>query len=113
VPASRPPVTSISDLRPARVATIEATVVQLGPIRVVDNRSGGRTKTRNARLKDGTGEIDLFLWGSEVELVQEGDPVRITDGWVEDYQGQPQISLGERGKLEKLPAESRGVGLPH
>jgi OB-fold nucleic acid binding domain len=113
VPASKAPVAFISDLRPSRVATIEVTVVQLEPIREADNRSGGRTKTRSGRLKDGTGEIALFLWGSEVELVQVGDRVRITDGWVEEYQGRLQISLGERGKLEKLPAESRGGGLPH
>ncbi|EQD72501.1 single-stranded DNA-binding replication protein A, large (70 kD) subunit, partial [mine drainage metagenome] len=74
--------------------TIEATVARLEPVREVEQRAGGKKKVRNAVLKDGTGEIALVLWGSEVELVQEGDRVRITDGWVKDYQGRPQISLG-------------------
>jgi ssDNA-binding replication factor A large subunit len=88
------------------MATIEATVLQLEPAREVDARSGGKVKVRNGRLKDGTGEIALVLWGAEVDLVQEGDRVRITEGWVKDYQGRPQISLGRSGKLEKLPPAS-------
>ena len=99
---SRPPATFVSDLRPSRMATIEVTVAQLEPIREIETRDGTKKKVRNGRLKDGTGEIALVLWGSEVELVEEGDRVRITEGWVKDYQGRPQISLGRSGKLEKL-----------
>jgi len=99
-----PPKTFISDLRPSRVATIEATVARLDPIREVDQRDGGKKKVRNGVLKDGTGEISFVLWGAEVELVAEGEKVRVIDGWVKDYQGRPQISLGRGGKLEKLSA---------
>ena len=100
----KPPSTFISDLRPSRVATIEATVVQLDSTREIETRDGGKRKVRNGRLKDGTGEIALVLWGTEVDLVQLGDRVRITEGWVKDYQGRPQISLGRSGRLEKLGA---------
>ncbi|HZY70195.1 MAG TPA: SOSS complex subunit B family protein [Thermoplasmata archaeon] len=102
--ASKPPLTYISDLRPSRVATVEATVSQLDPPREVGTRDGGTIKVRNGRLKDRTGEIALVLWGAEVDLVQMGDRVRIVEGWVKDYQGRPQVSLGRAGKLEKLPA---------
>ncbi|EQD38643.1 nucleic acid binding OB-fold tRNA/helicase-type, partial [mine drainage metagenome] len=85
MPDSKPPSTFISDLRPSRAATIEAEVFELEDAREVPTRDGGKTKVRNGRLKDGTGEIGLVLWGSEVELVQEGDRVRITEGWVKDY----------------------------
>lgn len=100
---SKPPATFISDLRPSRVATIEATVSQLEPAREIPTRSGGTTKVRNGRLQDHTGEIALVLWGDEVNLVTAGDRVRIVEGWVKDYQGRPQISLGRSGRLEKLP----------
>ena len=106
MPNSKPPATFVSDLRPSRLATIEATVIQLDPSREFENRVGGKTRVRNGRLKDATGEIALVLWGSEVDLVQQGDRVRITEGWVKDYQGRPQISLGRTGKLEKLPTAS-------
>jgi replication factor A1 len=99
---SQPPATFISDLRPSRVATLEATVSQLEPIREIETREGQKKRVRNARLKDATGEIALVLWGGEVELVGEGDRVRIIEGWVSDYRGRPQLSLGRTGKLEKL-----------
>ena len=38
--ASVPPKTFVSDLRPGRVATFEATVVKLEPIREVEQRAG-------------------------------------------------------------------------
>jgi hypothetical protein len=96
-----PPKAFISDLRPGRVATIDATVAKLEPIREVEQRIGGVKKVRNGTLKDGTGEISLVLWGEEVELVAEGDKIQIVGGWVKDYKGRPQISLGRTGRLEK------------
>jgi ssDNA-binding replication factor A large subunit len=105
VAGSLPPKTFIADLRPSRVATFEATVVRLEAVREFETRDGGRKKVRNGQLKDATGEIALVLWGSEVELVSEGDRVRITDGWVKDYQGPPQVSLGRMGKIATLPRD--------
>ncbi len=99
--AGAPPKTFASDLRPGRVATFEATVVKLEPVREVEQRVGGRKKVRNGVLTDGTGEISIVLWGDEVELVAEGDKVRIVEGWVKDYKGRPQVSLGRTGKIEK------------
>jgi len=99
---SQPPGTFISDLRPSRMATIEATVSRLEETREIETRDGGKKKVRNGRLRDATGEIAFVLWGSDVELVREGDRVRITEGWVKDYQGRPQISLGRSGKIETI-----------
>ena len=102
MPTSKPPSTFISDLKPSRVATVEATVTRLDSIREVEQRLGGSTRVRNVLLSDGTGEIVLALWGKDVDLVTEGEKVRVVDGWVKDYRGRPQISLGRSGKLEKL-----------
>lgn len=102
MPTSKPPSTFISDLKPSRVATVEATAAKLDSIREVEQRLGGTTRVRNVLLKDGTGETVLVLWGKDVELVTEGEKVRVVDGWVKDYRGRPQISLGRSGKLEKL-----------
>lgn len=99
---SAPPKMFISDLRPGRVATIEATVAQLEAVREFEQPSGGRKKVRNGTLRDGTSEIAIVLWGDEVDLVREGDRVRVVEGWVKDYKGRPQISLGRVGKLERV-----------
>lgn len=99
--AGAPPKTYISDLRPGRVATFEAVVAKLDPAREIEQRDGGRTRVRNATLRDRTGEVSLVLWGKEVDLVAEGDTVRIVDGWVKEYKGRPEVALGRIGRLEK------------
>jgi replication factor A1 len=96
-----PPKTYISDLRPGRVATFEAVVATLEPTREVDQRSGGTKKVRNGLLNDGTAEISFVLWGDEVDLVSQGERIRIVEGWVKDYKGRPQVSLGKTGRIEK------------
>ncbi len=106
VPDGKPPATFIADPRPSRVATVEATVSELEPVREIETRLGGKRKVRNGKLKDATGEISLVLWGSEVDLVQPNDRVRVIDGWVSDYRGRPQISLGRSCKLEKVAQSS-------
>ncbi len=111
MPTSAPPKTFISDLRPSRVATVEGTVSALEPVREVGTREGTKRKVRNGTLKDDTGEISLVLWGSEVDLVEAGDRVRIIEGWVSDYRGRPQVSLGRIGKVEKVPAGSADAKL--
>lgn len=101
---SRPPATYVSDLHPNRVATLEATVVHVEEVREVAVAGGATKKVRNVRLRDATGEIVLVLWGQEVDLVKGGEKVRITEGWVKDYKGRLQISLGRTGTITKLPS---------
>lgn len=102
VTEGRPGATYISDLRPSRVATFEATVASLEEVREVETKDGHRRKVRNATLKDATGEIVLVLWGSEVDRVGAGDRVRIVDGWVSERRGRAQVSLGRTGRLEPV-----------
>jgi replication factor A1 len=101
VTESAPPRTFISDLRPGRVVTFEAVVAKLDAPREIEQRSGASTRVRNGVLKDGTGEVSVVLWGKEVELVAEGDNIRIVDGWVKEYKGRPEVSLGRTGRIEK------------
>ena len=44
VPDSKPPAIFISDLRPSRVATIDATVSELQPAREIVTRGGRKTR---------------------------------------------------------------------
>jgi ssDNA-binding replication factor A large subunit len=106
MPESKPPATFIADLRPNRVATFEATVARVEPVRELETERGTPRKVQSVRLQDRTGEILLTLWGPEVDQVHEGDRIRITEGWVKDYKGRPQVSLGRTGTLTQLPRES-------
>jgi replication factor A1 len=105
VAGGRPASTFISDLRPSRVATLEAEIASLEATREVETKGGLRRKVRNGILRDATGEIAIVLWGSEVDRVEVGDRVRVVDGWVSDRRGRPQISLGRTGRIEKVDAQ--------
>jgi ssDNA-binding replication factor A large subunit len=106
------PRTFISDLRPGRVATFQAEVARLEPVREVEQREGNLKRVRNGVLRDPTGEIVLVLWGHEVDLVQPGETIRIVDGWVKEYKGRPQVSLGVNGRIERASTSSSGTEGP-
>ena len=54
----------------------------------------------NAKIKDDSGEISLTLWNEDIDKVKIGDKIHITNGWVGEWQGEPQLSTGKFGKLE-------------
>ncbi|MFA6064879.1 MAG: OB-fold nucleic acid binding domain-containing protein [archaeon] len=65
--------------------------------------ANGQGTVCNAAVKDETGEeVSLTLWNDEYKKVNDGDKVKITNGWVTDYKGKLQISAGKQGKLEVL-----------
>tara|TARA_Y100000310_G_scaffold334097_1_gene413027 strand:+ start:7176 stop:7472 length:297 start_codon:yes stop_codon:yes gene_type:complete len=62
-------------------------------------------KVCNAAGKDDTGEIKITLWNEQCNDVNEGDKIKIENGWVSEYQGEKQLSTGKFGKLSKLEKE--------
>ncbi len=64
------------------------------------NKFGREGKVCNCTVKDDTGEIKLTLWNDDVDKVKEGDKVKITNGYVKDWNGELQLSTGRYGTLE-------------
>jgi replication factor A1 len=62
-------------------------------------RDGG-LQVANASASDETGTITITLWNDDVNKVKTGDTVKITKGWVGEYQGKFQLSAGKFGKME-------------
>ncbi|MFA5931118.1 MAG: OB-fold nucleic acid binding domain-containing protein [archaeon] len=93
----------IKDLKP-RTPFEELTleVVTKGEPRAFATAQGQGTVC-NAAVKDETGEeISLTLWNDEYKLINDGDKIKITNGWVNEYKGKLQISAGRQGKIEVL-----------
>jgi len=80
---------------------IEATVVSKAEPRIFD-KFGKQGKVCNATIRDDTGDITLTLWNEQADQVNIGDKVKITNGYVSEYQGQKQLSTGKFGQLEVL-----------
>jgi len=57
----------------------------------------------DATLQDETGTISLTLWGEDIAKYKVGTKIQVTDGWVKDFRGKPQVSLGRSGKITVLP----------
>ena len=91
---------NISELKP-RMGKVElvAEIVDKGEERTF-NKPNFSGRICNATLKDETGTITLTLWNDEIDKVKVGDKVKISNGYVSEFQGEKQLSAGKFGKLE-------------
>ncbi|MFA5358162.1 MAG: hypothetical protein WC308_04590 [archaeon] len=63
----------------------------------------GSGKVCNAAAKDEEGkEVSLTLWNEQCGQVNEGDKVKITNGWTSEFRGAIQVSTGRNGTIEKI-----------
>ena len=90
----------IKDLQPRQgKVELTATVIEKSDARDIAtaNFSG---KVCNAKLQDETGTIKFTLWNDQVVQVNVGDTIKVSNGYVSEYQGEMQLSTGKFGKLE-------------
>ncbi|MCS7385542.1 MAG: OB-fold nucleic acid binding domain-containing protein [archaeon GB-1867-005] len=94
---------NVKDLRPgmSRV-NVEVKVLKAFEPRVVRTSDGRRLKLAEFTVGDDTGTIILTLWEENVGLVKQGDIIRIKNGYVTSFRGEPRLSIGRFGKIEQL-----------
>jgi len=82
---------------------IEGTVERKGEARTVNMKSGGTIDVCDAYLVDETGgEIKLTLWAEDIQAVNDGDKIKITNGYTSSYKGETALTKGKFGKMEKI-----------
>ena len=87
-------------------------VVEKGEVREFE-KFGKTGRVCNAKVKDESGEIKLSLWNEQIDQVNVGDRVHVTNGYVSEFQGEKQLTTGKFGKLEvvekggETPAETK------
>jgi replication factor A1 len=74
-------------------------IVDKGDVREFE-KFGKKGRVCNATAKDETGTIKLTLWNEQIDEIDVGDKVHITNGYVGEYQGELQLSTGKFGQLE-------------
>jgi replication factor A1 len=74
-------------------------VVDVGEAREFE-KFGRTGRVATAIVKDETGDVKLTLWNEQIDKVKPGDKVHITNGYVSEWQGEPQLTTGKMGKLE-------------
>jgi len=92
----------VGELTPqSRAVNITAKVVSKTEIRDIPmGRDGSAHKVCDALIGDETGVVYLTLWDDNIEKVNEGDSVRIENGYVTLFKGNIRLNIGKYGKLE-------------
>ncbi|MBW2995764.1 hypothetical protein KY332_00530 [Candidatus Woesearchaeota archaeon] len=76
-------------------------VVEVGEAKEFQ-KFGRSGKVATAKVKDETGEMNLSLWNEQVDQVKPGAKLRISNGYVNEFQGEKQLTTGKFGKLEVI-----------
>ncbi len=90
----------IKDLQP-RQGNVDVVieVFEKGDVREFE-KFGKKGRVCSAKAKDASGDIILSLWNEQIDDVNSGDTVHITNGYVSEFQGEKQLTTGKFGKLE-------------
>ncbi len=92
----------ISELRIGQdKADIEADVTDITEPREID-RFGRSIRVATATLKDESGTIKMSLWNQDIDKVAVGSRIKLTNGFVKEFQGEKQVTAGKFGKIEVL-----------
>lgn len=94
----------IADLKAGQnKVEVEAEVTDIGETRQFD-RFGRTVKVATSTIKDDSGSIALSLWNEDVDRIKKGDKIKISNGFIKEFQGEPQITAGKFGKIEVIGA---------
>jgi len=79
---------------------IEGTVERKGEPRTVNKKAGGTIDVCDAYLVDESGEIKLTLWGDDIQKINDGSKIKITNGYTNTFKGEVSLTKGKYGTLE-------------
>ncbi len=93
---------AIKDLK-AREGKVDIVVdiVDVGESREFE-KFGKTGRVSNAVAKYETGDIKLTLWNDDIDKIKAGDKVKITNGYVSEWQGELQLGTGKFGSMEVI-----------
>ena len=80
------------------------TIKDIGDTRTF-NKYGRNLSVANAILEDDSGSIKLTLWNDDVTRFKDGDKIKVVNGYVNEFQGEKQLTSGKFGSLEKIESE--------
>ncbi len=92
----------ISEIVPgASKVNVEATVIEKQPVREVNTKFGPNSVCE-VIVEDESGNIVLVLWGPQANEFEIGDKLKIENGFVKEWNGALQLSVGKFGKIVKV-----------
>jgi replication factor A1 len=89
----------IKDLEP-KMGKVEITakVTEIGEAREF-SKFGSNGRVATATIQDDTGSVSLTLWNEQIDQVHVGDEITISNGFVNEWKGNLQLTTGRLGSL--------------
>src|SRR3989338_3831233 len=82
----------IKDLKPKHGnVDIVVDIVDIGEAREFQ-KFGKSGRVSTAIAKDETGDVKFTLWNEDIDRVKAGDKVHLTNGYVNEWQGEMQLT---------------------
>jgi replication factor A1 len=78
---------------------VQGTVRDISDTRAF-NKYGRDLKVANAFLEDESGSIKISLWNDDITRIKNGDKIKLTNGYVSEFNSEKQLSAGKMGKIE-------------
>ena len=92
----------VSELRPGQGnVNVTGVIKAIGECRSF-NKFGKELKVCNAMLEDESGSIKLSLWNDDATRFTDGDKLKIVNGYVNEFQGEKQLTSGKFGQIAKI-----------
>jgi len=83
---------------------VVAQVVEKGNPRQVMSRFKDEAYTvADATVQDDTGTIKLTLWNEQIDQVNQGDTIKVENGYITAFKGEIQLNVGKYGKMTINP----------
>lgn len=77
-------------------------VVSKGEIRSVTGRDYSVRRVADALVGDETACLYMTLWDDKIDAINEGDTLKITNGYINLFRGNMRINIGKYGSYETL-----------
>ena len=95
-----------SDIGKLRVGqgglSFKAHVVRKSEVRAVTTRDGTPLLVCSVTLSDGTGQIPLAVWNSQIREISEGDLVEVQNARVRNFRGEIQLALSRKAGVLRV-----------
>jgi len=99
------PEVKIRDIQ-SGMSNIEVTgrITKMGERRNVQTKFGS-ADVATATLEDETGSIGLSLWRQQIDMVKEGDEVKLINAFTRVFGGKTQLNIGKEGEIINIGKE--------
>ena len=90
---------------------VEGTIKEVGEIRSF-TKFGRELSVANGILEDDSGSIRLSLWNDDASRFKSSDKIKVVNGYVNEFQGEKQLTSGKFGSIEKIDDGSTPESTP-